>query len=169
MIVPIQNREQTLVAAGVKREFLEALQQLEAYAGLRFVIKPPEGAYDYLPTIIGSYKILNGFTVTPVCDGANGDTFYVLLTQQSQKKFVYFSLESDCIYYDFGDDFQLLLAHIIIAVFEVSEESDADIIELAERIGFGKAPALIAALSELTVATNMQRWQQQELPRILAD
>jgi hypothetical protein len=81
------------------------------------MIKFPEGAYFYLKSIESTYSILRGYEITPIYEGANGDTFWVLLSNANESRFVHFELEQDEIYDDYGNDFMLLLANCVIDFF----------------------------------------------------
>ena len=148
MLTTPENRVHKLKAAGVPDQFLLALEHLKEFGDLQFVLQPPEAAYFYLPSICDSYVCLSGWEVTPVCDGSNGDVFYVLLSTDRESKFAYFELENDEIYGDFGGNFLGLLAHLLIEFYEFSELSAGALTVLGERMGFGNADALFQALEQ---------------------
>ena len=121
MLIPEEERREALLRAGVPETFLDAIDNLEEYGALQYLILEPEAAYDYLPTIEDEYEILDGYDIVPICDGPNGDSFYVLLLGSEGFRFVYFELEADEIYHDFKDSFQRLLAHLVIDWVEFTE------------------------------------------------
>lgn len=145
-ITAVADRSKVLIDAGVPSAFLSALDDLGSLGDLRFLLKAPESAYFYIPEIEKSYSCLLGWQITPICDGSNGDVFYVHLANSRDSKFVYFELENDEIYGDFGKNFQFMLAHLLIAFFEFSELGTEELSRIAGRLGFEKAPELLAAL-----------------------
>jgi hypothetical protein len=173
MITPRQDRIATLRKAGVPASFLQALDTLADYGDLQHVLQAPDAAYFYLPSIDGTYESLAGWTVTPVCDGSNGDVFYVLLTRPGVRRFVYFTLESDEIHEDFGAEFPPLLAHLLVDLYEFSELPVAELAAIGQRLGFPLAASLFEALEQAD-AQGLRRsgaddkaWRAVQLPRFL--
>ena len=168
MIVQEERRKENLLDAGVTSQFLDAIDRLEELGEIQYQIQKPEGAYWYLPSIEHEYEILKGFDITPICDGSNGDSFYVLLSKPDERKFVYFELEADEIYNDFGGSFQLLLAHLIIDLIGFSEDQNIeDITKLAESLGLLKAKEVINKVSALDEDTDLEEWEVNVLPIIV--
>jgi hypothetical protein len=176
MIVQKGQRKEILVNSGVATEFLDAIDHLEQYGDLQFMLKPPEGAYFYLPGIEKQYKILEGFNIVPICDGSNGDSFYVLLFNENETKYVRFELECDEIYCDYGPVFSLLLADIVIEFYEFADDlSSEEIAEIGLKLGL-KASKLL--LNELDAAESAgtrstfekdQLWKKEKLPLIIGN
>ncbi|MDD1794429.1 hypothetical protein LRP50_14945 [Enterovibrio sp. ZSDZ42] len=168
MIVQEESRKENLLSAGVTSQFIDAIDRLEELGEIQYQIQKPESAYWYLPSIENEYEILRGFDITPICDGSNGDSFYVLLSKPDERKFVYFELEADEIYNDFGGSFQLLLAHIIIDLMDFSEEqSIEDITKFADGLGLLKAKEVINTVSALDEDTDIEKWEVNVLPAII--
>ncbi|WP_394391754.1 hypothetical protein [Shewanella woodyi] len=168
MIVQEESRKENLLSAGVTSQFIDAIDRLEELGEIQYQIQNPEGAYWYLPSIENEYEILRGFDITPICDGSNGDSFYVLLSKPDERKFVYFELEADEIYNDFGGSFQLLLAHLVIDLMDLSEvQSIEDITKFAESLGLLKAKEVINTVSALDEDTDIEEWEVNVLPTII--
>lgn len=173
MLTNPENRIAKLKAAGVSDQFLQALEDLHEFGDLKYVIQPPEAAYFYLPSVCDSYGCLSGSEVTPVFEGSNGDVFYVLLSTNRESKFVYFELENDEIYGDFGSNFLGLLAHLLIEFYEFSELSVSELTVLGERMGFENAEALFQALEQADQSKLRStfesdcNWRKQNVPRII--
>ncbi len=170
MIIPPDKRELVLQKAGVPLALLTALENLRSLDDLRYQIEGPEAAYFYLPQII-HYEILAGSTITPILSGSNGDTYYVLLQKDEKNRFVYFELEQDQIYEDFGSNIQFLLAHIFINFYEFSQQTPERIVEIGNRLGFVASKELFTALessgSERKTFASDDAWRLRVLPEIL--
>jgi len=170
MIIQEQRRKEKLLSAGVTSQFLDAVDRLKELGDIQYQIQNPESAYYYLPSIENEYQILKGFDITPICDGPNGDSFYVLLSKPDESKFVYFELEIDEIYNDFGASFQLFLAHIIIELWDFSEDqSTEELVQFAASMGLAKAKDVMQGLSELNQDADIEQWELNVLPNIIGD
>jgi hypothetical protein len=173
MLTTPENRIAKLKAADVPEEFLQALENLNAFGDFQFVIQTPEASYFYLPTICDTYRCLLGWEVTPICNGGNGDVFYALLSSEQKSKFVYFELENDEIYGDFGSNFLGLLAHLLIYFYEFSELPVNDLTVFGERMGFRNADALFQALEQASqdkqraTIEGDRNWRNTILPGII--
>ncbi len=149
MIIPKENRSAMLIAHGVPPEFLDALDNQSIFETLGFILNGPENAYGYLQDIYPHYQCINNYDVTPIYCGMNGDTLYVLLSRDDEVRFVYFALEVDAIYKDFGADFMYMLADFMIDAYEGWDSLDLSALgELGIKLGFKKAPELMAALKK---------------------
>jgi hypothetical protein len=147
MITPREHRRQKLQSHGVPVAFLDAIDKPPS-EDLEFILRFPDGAYFYLKTIESVYSILRGYDITPIYDGGNGDTYWVLLSNSTESRFVHFELEHDEIYDDYGDNFMLLLADFVIQFYEFADELDnSDIVNVARKIGFVRAEEFISALA----------------------
>ena|SRR5579871_3611039 len=149
MITPQDQRRQVLLAHRVPAGFLDAIDQSASDPDLALTLRYPESAYDYLPTIADNYQILKGWTITPVYEGSNGDTFWVLLSSPTQFKFVHFELEQDEIYDDFGDNARLMIADFLVGFYETCEHrSIQSIAAMGVAMGLPKAAQLLGALED---------------------
>ena len=173
MITPRNLRHETLVLAGVPAAFLNALDHLAEYGDLQFIASKPDAAYFYLPQISDVYSTLQGQTITPIFDGTNGNTFYVHLSGKSGNRFVFFELENDEIYQDFGADFQFMLAHLLIEFYEFSESATDDLVGVGQALGFRQARSLFEALEqadEIRARKTFEldsAWRRVHIPRIV--
>lgn len=174
MLTKPEDRIEKLKAAGVNGHFLHAIEQLDAFGDLKFIISPPDASYFYLPSVCTSYSCLSSWEVTPICNGSNGDVFYTLLSAHDKYKFVYFELENDEIYGDFGHDFLGLLAHLLIEFYEFSEKTSIEeLTGYGERMGFDNAGALFQALKQAdecklrSTFMDDEAWRKTHLPRII--
>jgi len=168
MIISKENREDKLISVGVKSQFFQALRNLEELGDLQFQIQEPTGAYFYLEQLENQYEILKDYHITPICDGSNGDTFYVLLSKEDEVRFVYFGLEDDEIYEDFKDSFELLLAHLIIELMDFSEEQSSEcFVEVATKLGLSKAKNIVDTINDLSEDIDIEVWKKEVLPEII--
>lgn len=142
-----EERRETLVSAGVSTEFLDAIDNPSKFEDLEFIFRYPKSFYWYYPDI-ASYKCLQGFEVTPVFDGSNGDMFYVMLSRQGERQFVQFELEQDEIYENFGDNFMYLMAYFLIRYYEFAELDLHQLSENGIEMGFEKSRQLFRMLAE---------------------
>jgi len=140
------------------------------------VIQGPDAAYYYLPDILDQSAILDGCEVTPVCDGINGDSFYVHLANALTSRFVYFVLEVDEIYRDFGASFRLLFADLLIELYEFADETPIEeLSRVGERLGLPKASRLLRALEEADRSGARRTmelddaWREKRIPDLVAD
>lgn len=174
MIIPLEQRAEVLLRAGVPPAFLAAMDKLESLAKLRFCISRPDGAYHYVPQIADGYKSLKGWDITPVCDGSNGDVFYVHMARGGESRFAHFELEVDEIYDDYGTNFQRMLADLLIDYYEFDDEAElAGLIAVGDQLGFVNSAGLFKALDEadsLSLRSSFEsdaRWREANLPDIL--
>ncbi|MBD3657599.1 hypothetical protein [Marinobacter sp.] len=174
MIVEAEKRKEVLVAAGVPEEFLSAIDSPNSFEDLEFIAKAPDGFYFYLPPVFKNYKILKGYDVTPIYEGSNGDTYYVLLTRDQEVRFVHFELEQDAIYSDYGNKFQFMLADFLIDYYEFATEvSIAQLSDYGVKLGFENSKALFEAL-EHADENGMRKtfeldenWRKENLPQFV--
>ncbi|BDD12076.1 hypothetical protein FUAX_45080 (plasmid) [Fulvitalea axinellae] len=111
-----------MIDAGVPQLFLDALKDIDKYDDLQFMIREPDSFYFYIDTIYNSYKSIKDFNIVPVFEGSNGDVFYVYLFNEQEKKFAHFTLENDELYSDYGTSFSLMLANLLIDLYEFAYE-----------------------------------------------
>jgi hypothetical protein len=175
MITPKEHRRDKLLSHGVPIAFLDAIETPPA-EDLEFILRFPDAAYFYLPTIQSAYSILRGYDITPIFDGSNGDTFWVLLSNTSEFRFVHFELEQDEIYDDYGTNFMLLLADMVIRFYEFADElNESQIAEAARSMGFPQADELATALASAdeqglrSTFDSDAKWRRNNLPRIVKD
>lgn len=147
MVVGSENRKKVLLAAGVNEGFLSAIENPDDFDDLEYVAKFPEGFYFYLAPVYENYEILRGYDVTPIYEGGNGDTYYVLLSREKEIRFVHFGLEQDAIYKDYGDKFQNMLVDFLIYYYEFATELNVECLaRLGKKMGFENSAGLFKAL-----------------------
>jgi len=148
MITLEVDRRIKLKSHGVPTKFLDAIDSASSHKIFESVLKYPESGYSYLNTI-KTYKIFQGYDVTPIYDGINEDTFWMLLSNSTEAKFVHFELEQDEIYNDYGDNFMWMLADLIVHLYESKDElSIVELIELSEELGFPNSELFLRALEK---------------------
>lgn len=173
MITPRHERLAALLAAGVPDAFLRTLHTLAEYGPLEHVLRPPEAAYFYLPSAYETQESLVGWSVTPICEGSNGDVFYLLLTRPGLQRFVQVERDHDEIGAEFGAEFAPLLAHLVIDLYAFSGLPRDTLTALAQRLGFPLAGSLFAALEQADAqglrrsAEDDSAWRAACLPRFL--
>jgi len=147
MIIEKEARRNKLIDNGVLPAFLDAIDNISEFEDLEFIVKYPDSAYWYLVDIYPNYEILKGYDVTPIYDGNNGDTFYVLLTNNDETRFVHFELENDEIYKDYGNNFMLMFIDFLISYYELADRTSiTTLIGYGEKMGFPKSAQLFNAL-----------------------
>ncbi|RJG35908.1 hypothetical protein [Motilimonas pumila] len=174
MIVEAEKRKGVLVDAGVPEEFLSAIDSPNGFEDLEFIAKAPDGFYFYLPSVFKNYEILKGYEVTPIYEGSNGDTYYVLLTRGQEVRFVHFELEQDAIYSDYGAKFRFMLADFLIDYYEFATEvSIGQLSDYGVKLGFERSKALFEAL-EHADENGMRKtfeldkkWRKENLPQFV--
>lgn len=173
MITPKEDRREKLLSHGVPVAFLDSIDSPPS-EDLKFILRFPDAAYFYLPTIETTYSMFRGYDITPIFDGSNTDTFRVLLSSSSESRFIHFGLEHDEIYDDYGNDFMLVLADTVIQFYEFANElSEAEIAEVAQSIGFSRADELVFALASAdrqglrNTFDSDAEWRRSNLPRIV--
>lgn len=174
MITPREYRAEVLLRAGVPRAFLDAMDHLDSVAKLRYCIARPDGAYHYLPQIAPAYKALMGWDITPVCDGANGDVFFVHMAYGNLTRFAHFELEVDEIYDDYGPNFQRMLADLLIDYYEFDDEAEIDeLVAVGQKLGFVNSVGLFSALEQASENDARRtfeldkKWRKATLPGII--
>lgn len=174
MIIEAEKRRDILVSAGVPEQFLSAIEYPERFEDLKFMAKAPDGFYFYMPSVLDNYKILSGYDVTPIYEGSNGDTYYVLLTRDEEIRFIHFELEQDSIYEDYGSSFQLMLADFLIDYYEFATEvSIEQLSDYGVKLGFKNAKRLFEALEEADqngIRKTFEldkKWRNEVLPKIV--
>lgn len=173
MITPRHERLAVLLKAGVPDAFLRTLPTLADDGKLEHVLRPPETAYFCLPSAYETQESLVGWNVTPICDGSNGDVFYLLLTRPGLQRFVQIEKDHDDIGNEFGAEFPPLLAHLMIDLYEFSGLPRNQLAALGQRLGFPLAASLFAALEQAD-ALGLRRsaeadaaWRAEQLPQFL--
>ncbi len=142
-LTPAAERRQRLLAAGIPQAFLAALSSLDERSDdLDIVLRDEEDAYFYLPT--SSWADLEGYEVTPIASGSNGDTFFLLLTRGEEQRLVDFGLEEG-IRLEL-DSFDQALARIVMEFADLRDDlDDAAIERVALELGYAKTRKLLAA------------------------
>ena len=147
MIISKEERRKYLMDAGVPQQFLNALADIDKYDPLRFMIREPDSFYFYIDTIYKSYKSIKDFNIAPIFEGDNGDVFYVYLFNEKEQKFAHFELENDELYSDYGVYFSLMLANLLIDLYEIADElSIKELSKIGQEIG---APFAVELFKEL--------------------
>ncbi|QWX83602.1 hypothetical protein H0I23_14255 [Cellulophaga sp. HaHaR_3_176] len=156
-LTPREERNERLISFGISNQFLSNIGKIDE---LEFLIEDPKGAYFYFPTM--DYKIFSGFEVTPIFD--SGETFYALFEDNNLSKIVKFELENDKIYFDYGQNWKLLLLSIMINLFDQYLENEISknrFIEIGNKIGFEKSSELFD-LRDLPVEELNKKFEDNE-------
>jgi len=143
-LISKENRKELLIKFGAPELFIENIGKIEE---LQFRLEEVDGAYFYFPTI-SNYEILQGFNVIPIYD--EGERFRAFVYNDSTEKIIYFELEQDEIYVDYGRNWELLLMDIMIEYFGDSIEKEPEIGQfrkVGDKIGFNKADKLFRLLN----------------------
>ncbi len=120
------RRKEVLTHFGFSKSFLDAIDTIRLIDhNLSYVINYPEGAYYYLPTI-KNYSIYDRYNVVPICDSGQGDSFYILLFNDSEHKIVYNEVERDEIYVNFGLSIHAFIARVLIEYYDLMEDEDVE-------------------------------------------
>lgn len=174
MIISKEERRKSLIDAGVPKPFLDALKNIDKYDHLRFMIREPDSFYFYIDTIYESYKSIKDFNITPVFEGDNGDVFYVYLFNEQEQKFAHFELENDELYSDYGGNFSLMLANLLIDLYEMAEElSIEELSKIGQEIGAPFAGELFKELEnadEENLRSSFKsddNWRKKNLVQII--
>lgn len=114
-IIEDAHRKTRLIKAGIPSRFFTLLDRADNYP--EFDIKHPEGAYYYLPTM-HKYEIFNGFSVVPVCDIGEGDSFLLYLFNDAEQKFIYCAIEADEILEDYKLNIKAMFANLLIDCYD---------------------------------------------------
>ena len=156
-LTPREERNERLISFGISNQFLSNIGKIDE---LEFLIEDPKGAYFYFPTM--DYKIFSGFEVTPIFD--SGEIFYALFEDNNMSKIVKFELENDEIYFDYGQNWKLLLLSIMINLFDQYLENEISknrFIEIGNKIGFEKSSELFD-LRDLPVEELNKKFEDNE-------
>ena len=163
-----------LLKYGVPSTFLDAVDNTKKFDDLEFIVKYPDSVYCYLSDILPTYQILKGYDVTPIYEGGNGDTFYVLLSNANEARFVHFELENDEIYDDYGSDFMLMFVDFLIYYYEFADETGIEtFVEYGKKMGFPKSEELFKSLEEadskgLRKTFELdKKWRKENVPSFL--
>ena len=174
MIIQKEERRKRLVDAGVPQLFLDALNEIDKYDDLQFMIREPDSFYFYIDTIYKSYKSIKDFNIVPVFEGSNGDIFYVYLFNEQEQKFAQFELENDELYADYGTSFSLMLANLLIDFYEFADElSIEELSKIGQQIGAQFADKLFKKL-EMADEESLRKsfesdnnWRKKNLEEII--
>ena len=171
-LTELKRRRQVLEANGVPLGFLDAADSPEDYGDLRWLAGSFGEAYFYIPQIL-HYEILRDATITPIWTDDGGETYLALHAREGETRFVRFGLESmDEFYRDYGTHVELMIAELLVRLYESSEESIDELSAIGVRIGFPNAQQLFQALEradanhERSTAEANRLWRARELPRI---
>ncbi len=160
-LVPSEKRIEKLLEAGFDPTFLETIDHSSQIDfNLQSVITFPEGAYYYLPTI-SEYAIFEGYEVIPIGDVSQGDSFFTLLSNNLEQKIIYSEIEQDEIYLNFGMNFKLFSAHLLINYYELMDDIHFEqpevalniIAEMGEILGLDKS--LAYQIGKTTLDTDL--------------
>ncbi len=174
MITNRENRVKVLSSAGVPAGFLNALEKSETVSDFQAMIRFPDAAYHYLPTIENSYAFLVEQAITPICDDG-AETFYLHLAHPTKTRFIACALEYSEVLEDFGSNFNALLAHLLIQLYEFSEKPINELADIGLGLGFKNAALLFSALEQATregtraTFESEAMWRKKYLPVILSD
>lgn len=174
MIIEKEKRRDKLLEYGVPATFLDAIDNTKEFDDLEFIVKYPDIVYWYLSDILPIYEILQGYDVTPIYEGGNGDTFYVLLSNANETRFVHFELENDEIYDDYGSNFMLMFVDFLIYYYESADETSIETLTgYGKKMGFPKSAELFKSLEEAdrvdlrkTFELDKQ-WRRENVSRFL--
>ena len=158
-----ENRVGRLLENGIPKNFVENIGEIEE---LKYSVEKTDGAYFYIP-IISNYEIIIGHEITPIYDC--GDSFCVLAIKDNTKRIIYFELENDEIYRDYGLNWALVLLDIMIDYFDFAIDDGMTIQEfeaVGEKIGFGKSKELFLLRNLSTEEYNAnfsddEKWRQE--------
>ncbi|WP_158973529.1 hypothetical protein [Cellulophaga sp. L1A9] len=156
-LISREERNERLISFGISKQFLSNIGNIDE---LEFLVEDPKGAYFYFPTM--DYKIFSGFEITPIFD--SGETFYALFENNNMSKIVKFELENDEIYFDYGQNWNLLLLSIMIDLFDQyleDEISENRFIEIGNKIGFEKSSELFN-LRDLSVEELNEKFKDNK-------
>jgi len=174
MIISKEERKEALLKIGVPEAFLKTLENIENENELRCMIKEPEGFYYYIDSIYQNYECIKEYNILPVFEGDNGDEFYVYLFNDQEQKFAHFELENDELYSDHGTSFDLMLADLLIDLYELAEDlSISELIKKGEMIGAKFSKQLFEQLV-VTEENNLRssyeldkKWRKDNLKEII--
>ncbi|MDF1698228.1 MAG: hypothetical protein P1U56_20435 [Saprospiraceae bacterium] len=174
MIVSKENRKEKLLQIGVPEAFLKTLENIQNESELSCMIKEPDDFYYYIDSIYQNYKCIKDYNIVPIFDGDNGDKFYVYLFNDEEQKFAHFELENDELYSDHGTSFDLMLANLLIDLYELAEElSISELTKKGEMIGakFSKQlfkQLVVAEEKNLRSSNELdKKWRKNNLTEIV--
>ncbi|MEL6699420.1 MAG: hypothetical protein AAFP89_24495 [Bacteroidota bacterium] len=145
MIVSREKREEVLRNAGVPQVFLEILKKVEKDEVLRFVIREPENFYFSIDYFYPRDNFLKDYHIAPIFEDEDGHNFYVFLFNEKEQKFAAFSLEENELNSDYGASFDLMLADLLIVLFQSSDDLSIQDWEVkGKEMGVEFAPRLFA-------------------------
>lgn len=178
-LTPQGQRQKILLDANVPQTFLRLLAGLKKRDdALDCWMRNEKDAYFYLGDTLADGDVdpsspwgcLVDQDVTPVYSGGNGDTFILLLTaKDGTRRFIDFGLEEGLLT-DYGPNFQLVLANLVIGIFEFMDEASSDqIIAIATQLGFVRPKELVEALEQSSRPTFEadRAWRAEVLPRLI--
>lgn len=174
MIISKEDRKEMLLKVGVPRVFLDTLDNIQNERELRFMIKQPDDFYFYIISIYQNYQCIKDYNIVPVFEGDNGDEFYVYLFNDKEQKFAHFELENDELYSDHGTSFDLMLANLLIDLYEFAEDlSISELVKKGEMIGakFSKQlfeQLVVAEENNLRSSFELdKKWRKNNLKEIV--
>ena len=179
-VVPRADRERTLLEAGVPAAFLRVVAGLSQRSdGLEWCFRDESVAYSYLSALEGEslqgapeeVRVLHDREITPLTTDMNGDTFLPLCRGGGQPtSFVDYGLEEG-LCEDYGSNFQLCLANLLIFVYECCSEWSADqFVSVAEELGFARPRRLVEELMSSRRGTSEEdrAWRSRVLTGLVA-
>lgn len=174
MIVLKEHRIKKLLEVGVPEVFLKALEKINQDSHLRFMIKEPDGFYFYINDIHPEYECIKDYNIAPIFEGDNGDVFYVYLFNAKAEKFACFSLENDRLYSDYGTSFDLMLANLLVNLYEFADDlSIEELTNKGEAMGGKFSRELFKQLKEAddkhlrSTFHSDKKWRADNLGRII--
>ncbi len=138
-LVSRENRDKELLKYSIPKNFLENIGEIES---LKFQVEKPESLYSQLP-YISNYKIIKDKTIIPIFE--RGESFYVLTIDELISRIIYFELENDEVYRDYGMNWELLLLDIMIDYFDFAVDDELmidEFVEIGNMLGFSKSKEL---------------------------
>ena len=167
-LTSIEERKAKLLKFKIPELFLNNTGEIDE---LEFVVMEPKASYFYFPTMT-HFTIFSNFEITPIFDC--GDTFYTLFESNTISKIVYFSLEEDKIYKDYGLNWNLLIMDVLWSYFDLVIEEDNSLelfCSVGEKIGFPYSEKLFEQLNitsdEISAKMHDQEKWKKEVAKIL--
>ncbi|MGJ8685754.1 MAG: hypothetical protein ACSHWW_14075 [Nonlabens sp.] len=125
-LIEDSKRKEVLLQFGIPRVFLDAIDNIKTIdSKLTSCINYPKGAYYYLPKI-ANYSIYKGYNVVPICDSGQGDSFYLLLYNNTEQKIIYNEIEQDEIYANFGLNINAVITTILIEFYALMDDEEVE-------------------------------------------
>jgi hypothetical protein len=160
-----ENRFQRLVDLGVPGQFLEILKKSKEHEQLRYMIREPESFYYYIEQIHDTYSSIKEYNIIPIYEVDNGDVFYVYLYNEKNQMFARIDLEFDELAFNYGTNFNLMLADLLIEIYEEGELSIEEFSKFGIEIGVNFATELYKRLEEAEQAGLRRTFEDDKIWR----